>query len=809
MRRFIPSIHRILLLLVALVPTLFASMASGQAQSPLAAALSGNSTGTGPNSGPNSGQGEPESDATPLGDQDIQALERVLENPRARAALIQALKGASANGQGQDLGQGQSANGTTPSETPSAELENEERDLISAMTHHLRASWSGLVDGAKLVDNLPQLWFWLEMQTQPVSLTLWGTFLWQFGLAISIGLLVRWLAAKAIRRPGTRVDLAAEGLPIYGRWLLVPVRLLLNMLPVGAFALATNLTLPLIDAGLTARVIAGVAVVAFVMARAIQHVARVLFLPTTQALSVLPLSPETGAYLYIWVRRMSTVGAIGVCLLGTMDMMLVPRGVLSLTRKSVGLVEFGLVAVVILQNRRALSSFLRSHIVDLGGGSRAAKAIGRLAEVWHILALVYATALFLMWFLEVPGGFAFATVATLKSLATIVVTWVLTRMAKGLLDKLFTISDDMRLRHPGLERRANRYLSALRGALALILALFAAIIILESWGANSLDWLSSSLGQRLIGGILSIALVVAIGLAVWEVVVAMADRFLRDIDDEGNTIELGQRVRTLVPLARTVAMIVLILIISLIVLSELGVNIGPLLAGAGVLGLAISFGSQKLVQDVITGAFCLIEDAIAVGDVVTVAGHSGVVEGLSIRSIRLRDMTGSVHTIPFSTVDTVTNMTKDFSYYVMEVGVAYREDTDHVCEVLRRVDDDLRTNPEYAKELLEPLEILGVDQFADSAVIIKARLKTRPIKQWFVGREFNRLMKKAFDAEGIEIPFPHTTLYFGVDQKGEAPPAYLRMDPKWRAPRPEAGPPAPPSEPEQGAHVDLPDSDGR
>ncbi|MCF8479868.1 MAG: mechanosensitive ion channel [Rhodospirillum sp.] len=793
MRRFAPAIPRAFLFLVLLVPALLAPTAPSQAQSSLSAPLS--TVAAGPT------QGTAGTDSTPLADGDIQALERILGNPQTRAALLQALKEAST---GSD-NRGDAA--TT--EDPGRALDDAEQGLITAMTHHLRASWSGLINGARLLDSLPQLWFWLEMQTQPDSLVLWGAFIWQFGLAISVGLIGRWLAAKAIQRPGTRVDLAAEGLPIYGRWALLPVRLLLNMLPVGVFALATNLTLPLIDAGLTARVIAGVAVVAFVLARAVQHVARVLFLPSTQALAVLPISPETGAYLYLWVRRLSTVAAIGVCLLGTLDMILVPQGVLSLTRKAVGLVEFGLVALIILQNRRTLSSWLRIHIIDLGGGSRAAKAVGRLAEVWHILALVYATALFLMWFLEVPGGFAFATLATIKSLATILVAWMISRVAIGLLDKLFTISEEMRLRHPGLERRANSYLSVLKGGVTLVLILFAAIVILESWGADSLDWVSGPLGQRLIGGVLSIALVVAIGLVVWEAVVATADRFLRDTDEKGNTIELGQRVRTLVPLARTVILIILILIISLIVLSELGVNIGPLLAGAGVLGLAISFGSQKLVQDVITGAFCLIEDAIAVGDVVTVAGHSGVVEGLSIRSIRLRDLTGSVHTIPFSTVDTVTNMTKDFSYYVMEIGVAYREDTDHVCEVLRQVDDDLRTNPEYAKELLEPLEILGVDQFADSAVIIKARLKTRPIKQWFVGREFNRLMKKAFDAEGIEIPFPHTTLYFGVDQKGEAPPAYLRMDPKWRAPRPEAGPPPPPSEPEQGAPVDLPDADGR
>jgi small conductance mechanosensitive channel len=192
--------------------------------------------------------------------------------------------------------------------------------------------------------------------------------------------------------------------------------------------------------------------------------------------------------------------------------------------------------------------------------------------------------------------------------------------------------------------------------------------------------------------------------------------------------------------------------------------------------LAVGFGSQKLVQDVITGAFILFEDAISVGDVVRVAGQSGVVEAISIRSIRLRDVSGNVHTIPFSTVDTVTNMTKEFSYYVLEVGVAYREDTDQVIEVLRAILDDMRQDPDLGEFITAPLDVLGVDKFADSAVIIKARIKTLPIKQWGVGREFNRRMKKRFDELGIEIPFPHSTVYFGVDKTGTAPPVRVAME---------------------------------
>jgi small conductance mechanosensitive channel len=211
-----------------------------------------------------------------------------------------------------------------------------------------------------------------------------------------------------------------------------------------------------------------------------------------------------------------------------------------------------------------------------------------------------------------------------------------------------------------------------------------------------------------------------------------------------------------------------------VVLSELGMDIGPLLAGAGVVGLAIGFGSQKLVQDVINGVFILFEDSIAVGDVVQVGDHAGVVEALSIRSIRLRDLSGQVHTVPFSAVDTVINMTKDFSYYLLDIGVAYRENTDEVVAVVKDIVEEMREDPNFKDAILEPLDVLGVNAFADSAVVIRARIKTLPSKQWGVGREFNRRMKQRFDERGIEIPFPHTTLYFGEGKDGTAPPMRVR-----------------------------------
>jgi small conductance mechanosensitive channel len=220
----------------------------------------------------------------------------------------------------------------------------------------------------------------------------------------------------------------------------------------------------------------------------------------------------------------------------------------------------------------------------------------------------------------------------------------------------------------------------------------------------------------------------------------------------------------------------LVVMVTLIVLSELGVNIAPLLAGAGVVGLAIGFGSQALVKDVITGLFILIEDTLAVGDVVDVGdGHSGLVEKISIRSIRLRDFAGAIHTVPFSAVTSVQNLTRDFSYYVVDLAVAHREDTDEVEKIVREVGDELAADPKLAPLMLAPIEVVGVDRFDGSGVVLKLRLKTLPIQQWTVGRAFNRLIKKAFDRYGIEVAFPRQNIYFGTDKQGDAAAAQIRL----------------------------------
>ncbi|NIS59462.1 MAG: mechanosensitive ion channel [Proteobacteria bacterium] len=252
----------------------------------------------------------------------------------------------------------------------------------------------------------------------------------------------------------------------------------------------------------------------------------------------------------------------------------------------------------------------------------------------------------------------------------------------------------------------------------------------------------------------------------------MCDRLLQEREGK----ELSKKRKTLIPMANTAIKIAAAFIGGIVILDQMGVNVKPILAGAGIVGLAVGFGAQTLVKDVINGLFILLQDLISVGDVAVFGDKGGLVEAVGIRTVTLRDLAGNVHVIPNSSIETVTNMTKGYSRYVFDVGVAYREDVDEVMDVLREIGEDMRNDPAYREDILEPLEILGVDQFADSAVIIKARITTKPIRQWAVGREFNRRMKKVFDERGIEIPFPHRTIYMGEPKEGSAPALQVHLE---------------------------------
>jgi small conductance mechanosensitive channel len=226
--------------------------------------------------------------------------------------------------------------------------------------------------------------------------------------------------------------------------------------------------------------------------------------------------------------------------------------------------------------------------------------------------------------------------------------------------------------------------------------------------------------------------------------------------------EAAKRIETLVRLLRQAVVIIVWVMVGLVILRELGVEIAPILASAGVVGLAVGFGAQNLVRDFIAGFFMILENQVRVGDVAIVNGTGGLVESINFRTIVLRDETGTVHVFPNGAITTLANMTQEWSAYVFQIGVAYREDMDKVMAVMREVGAELRGDETFGVHMMEDIEIYGVDSFQDSAVVIKGRLRTRPIKQWSVGREYRRRLKLAFEREGIEIPFPHRTIDFGA-----------------------------------------------
>jgi len=230
-----------------------------------------------------------------------------------------------------------------------------------------------------------------------------------------------------------------------------------------------------------------------------------------------------------------------------------------------------------------------------------------------------------------------------------------------------------------------------------------------------------------------------------------------------NALETEKRTNTLMGIVRGAGKIIIWIIFLMILLRKFGVDIGPILASAGIVGLAVGFGAQELVRDFISGFFILLEDQIRIGDVAIINGSGGVVEKIELRTITLRDFSGVVHIFQNGKINSLSNMTKEWSAMVFDIGVAYKEDVDQVMNIMKEVGANMQQDDDFKDKILEPIEVVGLDQFGDSALVIKARLKTQPIQQWAVGREYRRRLKIAFDKANIEIPFPHTTIYWGEE----------------------------------------------
>ena len=253
-----------------------------------------------------------------------------------------------------------------------------------------------------------------------------------------------------------------------------------------------------------------------------------------------------------------------------------------------------------------------------------------------------------------------------------------------------------------------------------------------------------------------------LGLEQLEILVTRADR-----SDDRVPGAAHQRAATLAGILRTIGLALIWAIVIVEVLEHIGLDIRPLLAGAGIIGLAVGFGAQNVIRDLISGFFIILEDQIRLGDVAVINGTGGLVESITFRTIMLRDYSGVVHVFPNGTITTLSNMTKGWSAFVLDMGVAYKEDTDQAVQIMQTVGESIRADPTFGPLMIDPIEVEGIENFADSGVIIRARIKTKPLEQWKIGREYRRRLKKAFEAQRIETPIPQRTLTMGEAVKVE------------------------------------------
>jgi small conductance mechanosensitive channel len=689
---------------------------------------------------------------------ELQRLVDTLENDRDRAELVRDLKALIAAERARKQASAPPPHG-----------------FFDELAQKLREVGTEVLATIAAMADAPRIAGWVEAQiSDEASRARWVEVATHLCIVFGLAVLADLAVLALLRRPRAALARSAGARPWTRIGLALP-RAVLDLLPLLAFAAAGYLVLPLLQPRLGTAEVAKIMIDASVLARALLAVGRVLLLTPGAPAAPIGLGEESRTYLYIWTRRFVNWTVYGYAVLDGALWLGVPEGIHATLARLVALVLAALTVVFVLQNRLAVAAWLRGP----GAAPRDGRSLGgwrilrqRLAETWHVLAIVYVVGIYAVYALRIPGGFAFALRASGLSVVLIVGAGLLVRLIGRLAERGFAIGTDLKTRFPTLEARANRYLPVLSAAISTAIYLFAGLAVLQAWGADGFGWIDSDWGRRITGAVLSIAAACVVAIAVWELFVAAIERYLAAVDGEGRPVTRSARARTLLPLLRTVTLAVLALTVALIVLSELGVNIAPLLAGAGIVGIAIGFGSQALVKDIITGLFILVEDTLAIGDVVDVGGdHSGVVEAISIRAIKLRDLAGTVHTVPFGTVTSVKNLTRDYSYYVADIAVAYREDTDEVIEVLKEVARALKEDPAFGYFMLEPLEVIGVDRFVDSAVILKVRLKTVPLQQWTVGREFNRRVKKAFEAEGIEMPSQERTIFFGNTPPPSAEPS--------------------------------------
>ncbi|WP_417686939.1 mechanosensitive ion channel domain-containing protein [Roseibium sp.] len=680
-----------------------------------------------------------------------EALIRVLQDPASRDALIDRLK---------NLPLADAANETSenaPAE-PASDATAAEEDQTFAM--RLGQYTRRIVgDASQAVDRVGH-----ELNGFVLLLNGDVEVRWDRARQAAVELVVVLVAAVAVfavgqmllRRVVRNQMASARNNGIISRVVLLIVTTLSDVATVvvgwGAGYAAALLSFGMLEDGVS--LLESLALNAFLLTGLAKVAIRLAFAPERAPLRFLPFKDDTARY---WAGRLGFL----VSWLGYGLMLGVPLAnmtvsfVLGNAVRLVIVLLGGLFLVVLVnRNHARVAQGVRDYSRTLSS-EVAQRALWSLANFWHLVAYAYVLMALAIWISRPYDAASIIIRATGYSMLTVLggffLSFVMTRAIRGGI----RLPESMRESLPALETRLNAFVPRILKIFRLLVFIGTTLLLLGIWGIIDLDeWLQSPLGLELLGRYGSAGLVLLAAFAIWLAVMSWIDLRLRE--EVGYIVTA--RVRTLFQLFRNAFTVIVIVMASLLALSEIGVDIGPLIAGAGVVGLAISFGAQTLVKDIITGAFIQIENAINEGDVVTVGGITGSVERLTVRSVRLRDVEGTTHIVPFSSVDLVSNFMRDFAYHVALIGVAYDTDVKKAKFAMEQAFLRLRAS-ELGSEILDDLEMNGVVNLGESSVDIRARIKTVPGSQWKVGRAYNEYVKEVFDELGIEIPFPQVTYH--------------------------------------------------
>ncbi|MET3646002.1 mechanosensitive ion channel domain-containing protein [Phyllobacterium ifriqiyense] len=655
---------------------------------------------------------------------DVETLIRILENDQARSRLIERLRGA--NGNHADEHASVAAAPTIADKIVgyARGAVEDSADLVGSLIT-LGAKARDLFSGAATVD-FHRLWD----PIRSIFLVVASTFGAYYLLRLALRRAQRLLAQRA-----TESDFLRR-IGIIG---LVGGADILTVLVAWAFGYFTALYFGA-DTGRSQTLFLN----AFFYIELAKVAARLLLTPRWPALRLVGIDDMAAAYWYFWLSRL--VSVVGYMFVFAAPLLAehVSPGAGEALRVVTLFCALAMAWIIIMQNRAPVYAFL-VQCMDRGADEPMVKALGAVARLWHVVAIGYLMLMFLLWLANREGALPFVLIATLQSIIAVAVGLVLTRLIVRFTASGMRLPSDIKGRLPLLEQRLQAFVPSVLKLVCGIIFAGVALAIAQVWRlADFVGWISSEFGQRVVT---SVVAAVFIMLVAGLVHLAMQSWVEYRLNPPIGRVP-SPRERTLLALLRNAFNIALSVVVLLLVLAALGINIGPLLAGVGIIGLAVGFGSQKLVQDVINGAFIQFENAMNQGDVVSLGGITGTVERLTIRSVSLRGADGGYHLIPFSSVESVTNLARNFSHHVAEMSIDYSVDITQAKAAMLEAFERLKQT-EHGENIIDELDMQGVAAFRASDVVLRARIKTLPGKQWALGRAYNELTKLVFNERGI------------------------------------------------------------